>query len=75
MDNGITQTYCPHYPYVKGSFNEKHISSMRTPTESLIDGTAPKAIPENQQVSIAGNKPLMVTRKQFTIVFDPEHIK
>jgi hypothetical protein len=48
---------------------------MRTLVELLIDGTVPKAIPENQQVSIAGNKPLMVTHKQFTIVFDPEHIK
>jgi len=75
MDNGITKIYCGHYPYIKGSFNKNYVTDMRILAESLIDGTAPQATPHGQQVSIAGKNPMMVTREQATIVFDPEHIK
>lgn len=75
MDNGITKIYCGHYPYIKGAFNKNYVTDMRTLAESLIDGTAPKAIPHSQQASGNGNKAMMVTRNEATIVFDPEHIK
>lgn len=75
MDNGITKIYCGHYPYIKGAFNKNYITDMRTLAESLIDGTATNAIPHDQQASANGNKAMMITREQATIVFDPEHIK
>lgn len=48
---------------------------MRILAESLVDRTAPKAVPPDKQASGNGNKAMMVTRNEATIVFDPEHIK
>lgn len=75
MDHGITKIYCGHYPYVKGAYDKQYITEMRTLAEELINGTAPKATPHTQKVSIAGKNPMMVTLGGATIVFDPEHIK
>ena len=75
MDNGITKIYCGHYPYVKKAYDKSYITDMRTLAESLLNGTAPKATPHTQQASIAGKNPMMVTKGEANIVFDPEHLK
>ena len=75
MDGGITKIYCGHYPYVKKAYNKQYITAMRTLAEALVNGTAPKATPHPQKVSIGSENPMMVTLGEATIVFDPEHIK
>jgi glyoxylase-like metal-dependent hydrolase (beta-lactamase superfamily II) len=75
MDEGITKVYCGHYPYVKKAYNKQYITEMRTLAEELVNGTAPKATPHPQKVSIGCDHPMMVTLGEATIVFDPEHIK
>lgn len=75
MDEGITKIYCGHYPYVKKAYNKQYITEMRTLAEQLVNGTAPKAEPHPQKVSIGSDHPMMVTLGGATIVFDPEHIK
>ena len=75
MDEGITKIYCGHYPYVKKAYNKQYISDMRTLAEALDNGTAPKATPHPQKVSIGCENPMMVTQGEATIVFDPEHIR
>ena len=74
MDKGITKIYCGHYPYVKKAYDKKYITQMRTLAEAIVNGTAPKAIPHTQKVSIGSDNPMMVTLGEATIVFDPEHI-
>jgi glyoxylase-like metal-dependent hydrolase (beta-lactamase superfamily II) len=75
MEEGITKIYCGHYPYVKKAYNKQYITEMRTLAEELVNGTAPKAVPHPQKVSIGCDHPMMVTLGEATIVFDPEHIK
>jgi len=75
MDEGITKIYCGHYPYVKKAYTKQYITEMRTLAEALVNGTAPKATPHTQKVSIGSDNPMMVTLGEATIVFDPEHIK
>jgi len=75
MDGGITKIYCGHYPYVKKAYTKQYITQMRTLAEELVNGTAPKATPHPQKVSIGSENPMMVTLGEATIVFDPEHIK
>jgi len=75
MDEGITKVYCGHYPYVKKAYNKQYITEMRTLAEELVNGTAPKATPHPQKVSIGSDHPMMVTLGEATIVFDPDHIK
>lgn len=75
MDEGITKIYCGHYPYVKKAYNKQYITEMRQLAEALDNGTAPKATPHPQKVSIGSENPMMVTQGGATIVFDPEHIK
>jgi len=75
MDGGITKIYCGHYPYVKKAYTKQYITEMRTLAEALVNGTAPKATPHPQKVSIGSDNPMMVTLGEATIVFDPEHIK
>lgn len=75
MDGGITKIYCGHYPYVKKAYDKHYIFEMRTLAEALVNGTAPKATPHPQKVSIGSDHPMMVTLGEATIVFDPEHIK
>ena len=75
MDGGITKIYCGHYPYVKKAYTKQYITEMRTLAEALVNGTAPKATPHPQKVSIGSEDPMMVTLGEATIVFDPDHIK
>jgi len=75
MDGGITKIYCGHYPYVKKAYSKQYITEMRTLAEALVNGTAPKATPHPQKVSIGSENPMMVTLGEATIVFDPDHIK
>jgi len=75
MDGGITKIYCGHYTYVKKAYTKQYITEMRTLAEALVNGTAPKATPHPQKVSIGSDHPMMVMLGEATIVFDPEHIK
>src|SRR5664279_3025350 len=61
MDEGIAKIYCGHYPYVKKAYNKQYIAEMRQLAESLVNGTAPKATPHPQKVSIGSENPMMVT--------------
>lgn len=75
MDGGITKIYCGHYPYVKKAYTKQYITEMRALAEALVNGTAPKATPHPQKVSIGSDNPMMVTLGEATIVFDSDHIK
>lgn len=75
MDEGITKIYCGHYPYVKKAYDKQYITEMRTLAQALVNGTAPKAEPHPQKVSIGSQNPLMVTQGGATIVFDKDHIQ
>lgn len=75
MDEGITKIYCGHYPYVKKAYDKQYITEMRQLAQAIDSGTAPKAVPHPQKVSIACDDPMMVTQGEVTIVYDPEHIK
>jgi len=75
MDSGITKIYCGHYPYVKKAYDKSYITDMRMLAESLLNGIAPKATPHTQQASSNGKNPMMVTKGEANIVFDPEHLK
>ena len=75
MDQGISKIYCGHYPYVKKAYEKSYVTEMRTLAQALVNGTAPKATPHPQKVSIASNNPMMVTQGESTIVFDPAIIK
>jgi glyoxylase-like metal-dependent hydrolase (beta-lactamase superfamily II) len=75
MDGGITKIYCGHYPYVKKAYTKQYITEMHTLAEELVNGTAPKATPHPQKVSIGSENPMMVTLGEATIVFDSDHIK
>jgi len=75
MDLGITKVYCGHYPYVKKAYNKQYITEMRILAEALVSGTAPEAKPHPQKVSIGSENPMIVTKGDATIVFDPQHLK
>src|SRR5659263_651911 len=57
------------------AYTKQYITEMRTLAEELVNGTAPKATPHPQKVSIGSDNPMMVTLGEATIVFDPDHIK
>lgn len=75
IDEGISEIYCGHYPYVKKALTKTYITDMRLLAESLINGTAPEAKPYPVVVPIGCANPMIVTMGEASIVFDPEHIK
>jgi hypothetical protein len=75
MDEGISKIYCGHYPYVKKAYTKQYITDMRLLAESLVLGTAPEAKPYPTVVSLGCAKPMIVTKGDVSIVFDPDHIK
>jgi hydroxyacylglutathione hydrolase len=75
MDSGISKIYCGHYPYVKKSFDRKYIDSMHELAKALNDGKDIGAQPYPIKVSIGCDNPMIVTKDNASIVFDPDHLK
>jgi hydroxyacylglutathione hydrolase len=75
MDEGITKIYCGHYPYVKRAFDKSYIIAMRELAEALDNGTATGAEPYPVHVDIGCENPMLVTKGDVGIVFDPDHIR
>lgn len=72
MDDGITDIYCGHYPYVKKAYDKSYIVSMRELADGFINGNAPDPQPYDQKVGC--KNPMCVTKGEATIVFDPEYL-
>jgi hydroxyacylglutathione hydrolase len=75
MDEGIQRIYCGHYPYIKTYFKKDYIVAMRELAEELWNGTAPEAKPYPTKLSVGTQNPMIVTKGQVSIVFDPEKLK
>lgn len=75
MDKGITKVYCGHYPYVKKAYDKSYVTAMRTLAEDLIKGTAPESKPHPAKIPIACENPMMTTRGEVAIVYDPSRLK
>lgn len=74
MDKGITKIYCGHYPYVKKAYDKSYITEMRQLAEELSKGTAPEGKPYPTKVSIGTQTPMITTKGNASIVYDPEKI-
>ena len=74
MDKGITKIYCGHYPYVKKAYDKSYISEMRQLAEELSKGSAPEGKPYPTKVSIGTQTPMITTKGNASIVYDPEKI-
>lgn len=75
MDGGISKIYCGHYPYVKKYYGKDYIVEMRELAEALDNGTAPKAEPYPTKLPTGTQTPMIVTKGQASIVFDPDRLK
>jgi hydroxyacylglutathione hydrolase len=75
MDEGIQRIYCGHYPYVKTYYKKDYIVAMRELAEELEKGTVQDAKPYPTKLSIGTQNPMIVTKGQASIVFDPEKLK
>jgi len=75
MDSGISKIYCGHYPFVKKSFDKSYIDAMRELAKALIGGKDTGAQPYPIKASIGCDNPMIVTKDNASIVFDPEHLK
>jgi hydroxyacylglutathione hydrolase len=71
----INEIYCGHYPYVKKTYDINYITSMLDLANDLMEGNAPEPEPFNIKVSIGSNDPLIVTRREVSIVYDRDYIK
>lgn len=74
MDKGITKIYCGHYPYVKKAYDKSYMTEMRQLAEELSKGTAPEGKPYPTKVSIGTQTPMIITKGNASIVYDPEKI-
>ena len=74
MDKGITKIYCGHYPYVKKAYDKSYITEMRQLAEELSKGTAPKGKSYPTKVPIGAKNPMIITKGEASIVYDPEKI-
>lgn len=75
MDSGIFKIYCGHYPYVKKAFDKSYIIAMRQLAEDLDTGKDLGAKPFPTQIQELGSeRPMMVTRDNIGIVYEPDHI-
>lgn len=75
MDGGISKIYCGHYPYVKKYYTKDYIVEMRELAEGLDNGTALKAEPYSKKLATGTQTPMIVTKGQASIVYDPDHLK
>jgi hydroxyacylglutathione hydrolase len=75
MDDGILRIYCGHYPYIKTYFKKEYIVSMLELAEELDSGTVPDAKPYPTKLTVGTQNPMIVTKGQASIVFDPDRLK
>jgi len=74
MDKGISKIYCGHYPYVKKAYDKSYITEMRQLAEELSKGTAQEGKPYPIKVSIGTQTPMITTKGNASIVYNPEKI-
>ncbi len=74
MDKGITKIYCGHYPYVKKAFSKSYMTDMRQLAEELSKGNTKEAKPYPTKVPIGAKNPMIITKGEASIVYDPENI-
>lgn len=74
MDNGITKIYCGHYPYVKKAFSKSYMTDMRQLAEELSGGNTRDAKPYPTKVPIGAKNPMIITKGEASIVYDPDQI-
>jgi hydroxyacylglutathione hydrolase len=75
MDDGIQRIYCGHYPYVKTYYKKDYIVAMRELAEELYNGTVPESKPYPTKLSVGTQTPMIVTKGQASIVYDPERLR
>jgi hydroxyacylglutathione hydrolase len=75
MDGGISKIYCGHYPYVKKYFAKDYIIEMLELADALDKGTPPNPKPYPIILSSGTKTPMLVTKGQAGIVYDPDHLK
>jgi glyoxylase-like metal-dependent hydrolase (beta-lactamase superfamily II) len=75
MDEGIQRIYCGHYPYVKTYFKKDYIVAMLDLAEELENGTAPEAKSYPTKLSVGTQNPMIVTKGQASVVYDPDKLK
>jgi len=74
MDKGITKIYCGHYPYVKKAFDKAYMTDMRQLAEELSKGIAPEGQPYPIKLPVGTQNPMITTKGEANIVYDPENI-
>lgn len=74
MDNGITKVYCGHYPYMKKAFDKTYITAMRELAEGLEKEDFASLNPKPYDQKIGCKNPMIVTKGEASIVYNPEDI-
>jgi glyoxylase-like metal-dependent hydrolase (beta-lactamase superfamily II) len=75
MDNGITKVYCGHYPYMKKAYDKTYITAIRELAEALEKEDFASLNPQPYDQKIGCKNPMIVTKGEASIVYDPECIK
>ena len=75
MESGISKIYCGHYPYVKKYYERSYIDEMLYVAEALDKGTNVGAVPYDQVLSSGTRKPMIATKGEASIVYDPDRLK
>jgi hydroxyacylglutathione hydrolase len=75
MNDGIERIYCGHYPYSNGALSKEYIVKMKELATDLNNGSAKDCQPYNIKVSISCPNPMLYSKDNIGIVYDPEHIK
>jgi len=73
-EQGITEIYCGHYPYLKRALGKDYISQMTTLARKLANGDTSGA-KEYTGPKIGCDNPMVVSEGFVSIVYDPETIK
>ena len=69
-----TEIYCGHYPYVKNFFSKSYITNMRKLAEELSKGIVTNGEPYSIKEPIGPKNPMLVTKGEAGIVYDPQNI-
>ncbi len=76
IDNGIPRIYCGHYVYLKKPIGKEYMTKMLTLAEELKNGTAKDIKPFRSDAPLAGyHGPLIASKEDIAIVYDPEILK
>jgi hydroxyacylglutathione hydrolase len=75
MDSGISKIYCGHYPYVKKYYTRDYIDDMLYLAEALDNGTQTGVQPYATKLSSGTKTPMIVTKGEASIVYDPDRLK